>query len=137
MRIALSALLAGFICGAALAEGAPASPNPNVEHRGYETFEHYCASCHGVDGRGDGPVAASLKRKPRDLTRLADEYGRPLQKVKLIELIDGRRTPRSHGTPDMPVWGKRLYEGLDDRTTEATRRGTIFLIIDYLDSIQR
>jgi len=136
MRI-FGLVVAGILVhGIAWAQEPGANPNPNVEHRGYSTFEHYCASCHGLDARGDGPVAASLKRKPRDLTRLAEEYGSPLKKVELIELIDGRLTPRAHGTSDMPVWGKRLYEGIEDRTTEATRRGTIFVIIDYLDSIQ-
>jgi cytochrome c553 len=28
---------------------------------GSELFRMYCASCHGVDGRGDGPVAEALK----------------------------------------------------------------------------
>jgi mono/diheme cytochrome c family protein len=31
-------------------------------------FKAQCAPCHGVKGRGDGPVAASLQPKPADLT---------------------------------------------------------------------
>ncbi len=30
-----------------------------------------CVSCHGVDGKGDGPVAARLSTPPPDLTRIA------------------------------------------------------------------
>ena len=32
-------------------------------------FMQWCAGCHGESGRGDGPVAARLANKPRDLTR--------------------------------------------------------------------
>jgi len=32
-------------------------------------FRARCASCHGPDGKGDGPLAAALIPRPRDLTR--------------------------------------------------------------------
>lgn len=35
----------------------------------------YCASCHGVDAKGEGPVAKSLNVKPSDLTRIAARSG--------------------------------------------------------------
>ncbi len=36
-----------------------------IEH-GEQLFKMDCAPCHGVDGRGDGPAAASLNPKPRN-----------------------------------------------------------------------
>ena len=36
--------------------------------RGKVLYEQQCASCHGLDGQGNGPVAASLAHKPADLT---------------------------------------------------------------------
>jgi putative copper resistance protein D len=36
---------------------------------GARVFAANCALCHGADGRGDGPVAASLPIKPTDLTQ--------------------------------------------------------------------
>jgi putative copper resistance protein D len=35
---------------------------------GESLFEMHCASCHGPQGRGDGPAGGSLKTKPADLT---------------------------------------------------------------------
>ena len=42
---------------------------------GEEAYRRYCASCHGLEGKGDGPVAASLRRAPTDLTQLARRSG--------------------------------------------------------------
>lgn len=36
--------------------------------RGAELFPQHCASCHGADGRGDGPAAKGLDIPPADLT---------------------------------------------------------------------
>lgn len=35
---------------------------------GEAKFKQLCAACHGPDGAGDGPAAASLDPKPRDMT---------------------------------------------------------------------
>lgn len=35
---------------------------------GKEIYEKQCASCHGADGQGTGPIAASLRHPPADLT---------------------------------------------------------------------
>ena len=37
--------------------------------RGQALFADNCANCHGRDGRGNGPVAASLRIRPADLTQ--------------------------------------------------------------------
>lgn len=36
--------------------------------RGQSLFAQHCVSCHGPDGRGDGPLAKDLKIPPADLT---------------------------------------------------------------------
>jgi mono/diheme cytochrome c family protein len=38
---------------------------------GEKTFVRYCASCHGVGGTGNGPVAPALKPPPTDLTTIS------------------------------------------------------------------
>jgi len=35
---------------------------------GKEKYDQICASCHGPGGKGDGPAAAALDPKPRDLS---------------------------------------------------------------------
>ena len=37
--------------------------------RGRNVYREHCASCHGVDGDGQGKVAQDLSTKPRDLTK--------------------------------------------------------------------
>ena len=44
---------------------APTSPNLK---KGGTLFERYCTACHGVSGRGDGPMAEQWSRLPKDLT---------------------------------------------------------------------
>lgn len=37
---------------------------------GKQLYMQYCSSCHGIDGRGNGPVSPYLKIKVPDLTLL-------------------------------------------------------------------
>src|SRR5579864_4994022 len=41
---------------------------------GPDLYRAYCASCHGLDARGTGPAAASMKVKVPDLTLLAKNH---------------------------------------------------------------
>jgi mono/diheme cytochrome c family protein len=69
-------------------------------------YVRFCASCHGVTGRGDGPAAEALSPRPADLTRL--RYSMRL----LIRQIDGRQPIRAHGSAKMPVWGEVFAKSL-------------------------
>jgi mono/diheme cytochrome c family protein len=126
--------LAAF-AAAATAE-APATTTP-----GRVLFVTYCASCHGSDGRGQGPAAAALRTPPADLTRLSEKYGTPLSREPLAAFIDGREDVIAHGPREMPVWGRRFLEEGDPASpqlhAEAAVHRTILVLIDYLESIQR
>ena len=39
------------------------------DHRGKPAYDKWCAGCHGVEGRGDGPGARFMLPLPRDFTR--------------------------------------------------------------------
>ncbi|HBZ70121.1 MAG TPA: cytochrome C [Deltaproteobacteria bacterium] len=78
--------------------------------RGSELYRRYCASCHGVDGHGDGPLAASLSPKPADLTTLAKRHGGKFDETAVMMMIDGRLLIAQHGPRDMPVWGAIFAE---------------------------
>jgi mono/diheme cytochrome c family protein len=108
-----------------------------AEPSGRDLFVEYCATCHGADAKGHGPMASELKRPPADLTRLGDRFGVPLAKPKLVEVIDGRDMVRAHGTSEMPVWGKRMLQEVPPGAgTEAHKRGMIQVIVDWLDTVQ-
>jgi mono/diheme cytochrome c family protein len=126
-----------LLSGHALAQGELDDPEFRAE-LGRTIFLSYCASCHGKDGRGGGPSSKALKKPPADLTRLAARYGRPLPREQLAAFIDGRKDLASHGTREMPIWGERLYETEPPSDKLEHRKvGSIVLLIDYLDSIQR
>jgi mono/diheme cytochrome c family protein len=74
---------------------------------GRDSFEFYCATCHGVTGRGDGPVAPALKAPAADLTSLARRNGGMFPRQQVLSLLTGtgRQQPTAHGPSDMPVWG--------------------------------
>ena len=44
------------------------TPNPALMTRGKAIFAQTCATCHGPEGRGDGPGGAGLNPKPRNFT---------------------------------------------------------------------
>lgn len=48
------------------AEGAPATGGENPVQEAKEIFQTRCATCHGQDGRGDGPGAKLLTPKPQN-----------------------------------------------------------------------
>ena len=102
---------------------------------GRDIFRYYCASCHGTDGRGNGPVAAQLKTRPADLTKLAaTNRGQfPLDRVQAL-VTQGRPGTPTHGTSDMPVWGP-IFQSLDPLDKVARER--IDNVLAYIMSIQK
>ncbi len=80
---------------------------------GAEMYKTWCASCHGTQGKGDGPAAAALKKAPVDLTQLAKKNGGKFPTGRVRDYIDGTKEVAAHGSRDMPVWGtffRRLGE---------------------------
>ena len=97
----------------------------------------YCGACHGPHGKGDGIAGTFMRPKPADLTQIAKQNGGEFPFEHTMQVIDGRRTVRAHGDPDMPVWGEVLSE---NAAGSAQRRGvvngTLTMITDYIRSIQ-
>ena len=44
------------------------TPNPELIARGKAVYAQTCATCHGAEGKGDGPGATGLNPKPRNFT---------------------------------------------------------------------
>lgn len=72
---------------------------------GAALYARHCASCHGTEGRGDGPLAAALTARPSDLTTLSRRAGGHFDELAVMATIDGRRQVAAHGPREMPVWG--------------------------------
>ena len=112
-------------------------------------YQWSCVVCHGVDGKGTGPLAAELNTKPADLTTIAKRNNGVFPINRVYETIDGRQQVKSHGPREMPVWGFRYdpspihwsnraapdySDHVIDR--EAIIRGRIIALVDYLYRIQ-
>lgn len=108
-------------------------PSAAVNDLGSRLFRTHCATCHGVDGRGTGPMANQLRRAPPDLTRYAARNGGLFPSETVRRIIDGRDVA-SHGIGDMPVWGDVFRK--TDGVTETEVRARIDAIVRYLEAIQ-
>lgn len=103
-----------------------------------------CAVCHGVDGKGKGPLSGQLKVAPADLTILAKNNNGLFPVASVYETIDGRKVIAAHGTREMPIWGAYDRESLYPRDKlmypsydpEAVVRTRTLAIVDYLNHIQ-
>jgi len=120
-----------LLFGLVAACSSPASPSGDILYR------RYCASCHGMTGKGDGPVAASLRRPPSDLTTLTQRRGGRFDEGYVIAVVDGQQHVAEHGPRDMPVWGIVFDQELRDQPhTGYTVLLRARVLSDYLRSIQ-
>jgi hypothetical protein len=112
----------------------------NAAVSGEADFNMYCASCHGEDGKGDGPKAFGLSKPVPDITNLSVRYG-SFPREKLAKLIDGREPIAGHVDREMPVWGVWFKEeaaaelgGAEGDEGSVARR--VENLISYIESLQ-
>jgi mono/diheme cytochrome c family protein len=138
---------------AALALFMMSSVAAEEETIGSDEYRISCLSCHGVGGRGDGPLARFLTVPPSDLTILAKSNGGQYPELKpgafpflrVFQVIDGRAIVEAHGDRAMPVWGNRYlvdqpigpHEGACAGMYETVVRGRILELVYYIQSIQQ
>ncbi len=103
-----------------------------------EDYRAACAPCHGVDARGTGPVAASLRQPATDLTRLAARNGGTFPYDDTVAVIAGERAVDAHGTREMPIWSLR-FGAASGATAVASidARRRVALLARYLATLQR
>jgi len=99
---------ATIIMAAVLAAGSAAAQDAG---EGQALYERHCATCHGLEAEGNGPMAPALVLQPVDLTALTEANGGVFPMVRVVKRIDGRDPLVSHGSP-MPVYGE-FFEGDD------------------------
>lgn len=100
---------------------------------GQDTFEFYCATCHGRDGTGNGPMASSLKIPPADLTTLAARNEGQFSPEAVRELVTHESGTPAHGSSEMPVWGP-IFRTLEP--SERVVETRIENLINYVETIQ-
>ena len=139
-----SNLFAGAtLIGVALV-GAPVLSYAQGPDIGKQEYMFSCADCHGVDGKGNGPVAEYMKPKVPDLTVLAKHSGDVFPFARVYDVIDGRQVVEAHGPRDMLIWGNEFSREGENRSggyampqeLNSYARGKIIALIGYIYSLQ-
>ena len=130
-----TAILTGLFV-AATASGAYAQTS---EPSGSALYLLYCASCHGPQAKGDGPVAANMTTKPADLTTISKRNGGKFPSDTVYRNIDGRAAMKNHGS-SMPVWGDAFLRQKGQNTAAGGPdivKSRIDALVKYIESIQQ
>jgi mono/diheme cytochrome c family protein len=125
---------------AATEDGKRARPPESEEQpligsiQGNNLYRAYCASCHGEDAKGNGPMAGWLKVQPSDLTHIAARNGGNFPLERVDRIIAGEEAlPSGHGTRAMPIWGPVFSQVTRDQDLGRVR---IDNLARYLRDIQ-
>jgi mono/diheme cytochrome c family protein len=143
IKRALQLALALALVGAALPGVSKQSQSaPSVQEQipplirslqGADLYRVYCSSCHGIDGKGDGPVAPALKSKVPDLTLLTRNNGMKFPAPRVRQMILGDVFVAAHGSREMPIWGPIFHQVERDMDWGDVR---VTNLVEYLQSIQ-
>ena len=146
-RIVCLAAIVVLVCSVGMsAQTAPATSQPTtptIKHvaapyttptSGKEMYDAYCASCHGKDGKGDGPAAPALKMPVTNLTTLAAKSGGTFPAAHVAAMIQGDAMTPAHGSKDMPIWGP-IFMSISGHS-KADVQLRIRNLTNYLESLQ-
>jgi mono/diheme cytochrome c family protein len=134
--LVLAVALLGWISAGAQSPSAGGSEDVKLisSIQGPALYKAYCASCHGVDAKGNGPMAESLKARPSDLTRISARNAGTFPLMQIERIIRGEgQLQKGHGSREMPVWGPIFSQVEDDRDLGLVR---IDNLARYLRDIQ-
>jgi mono/diheme cytochrome c family protein len=128
-------LLVAVVCSASAQVKSQRQPTMRPVD-GAGIFRNYCAACHGIDGRGNGPVSKALKQGAPDLTRLSqrNDGAFPAIHVRSTIMFGADELLPAHGSKAMPIWGPIFHEIEFDQDLGNVRLENI---TKYLESIQR
>ena len=131
----LLGLVSSFVAVAIAGRGVDQTQlPPTYMPSGEQMYKQYCATCHGTDAKGDGPMAPLLKTQPPDLTTLAKRHAGKFPCEYVTNILEFGPGVSSHGSSDMPAWGPifRYF----DKQNERVVKQRIKNLCDYLASLQ-
>jgi mono/diheme cytochrome c family protein len=74
-----------------------------AEGQGKHVFDHYCATCHGEGGKGDGQNASNLDPPPPDLST-----SKNLADAAYLRRVIAEGSAAAGRSPLSPPWGRTL-----------------------------
>jgi mono/diheme cytochrome c family protein len=134
-RIFLCSLIVVLVSTLSLAQTVKKTPAPYTNPAsGSEMFKAYCASCHGVDGKGNGPAASAMKAPLPDLTQLSKKNGGTYPANHVAAIISGDANSPAHGSAEMPVWGPVFMRVSQSHQGQVQQR--IHNLTTHIESLQ-
>ncbi len=103
---------------------------------GRQNYAAYCASCHGVTGKGDGHAAAGLKQKPTDLTQLSAKNNGKFPWGAVSNVLESAGDRPDHVSAAMPNWWQAFSAQDPGNPTKFTASVRVHNLISYLKSLQ-
>lgn len=107
-----------------------------VLDEGREDFTENCAACHGADATGQGELAQSLVKRPKDLTTIARSKGGQFPFWYVFDVIAGDVPVPGHDTFQMPNYAQRM-RGQEASPGFPPAHVRILELTHYLESIQQ
>ncbi len=141
MKVSVEALAIALVLSLTVSE----APAQSVPDWGKAEYESNCASCHGLGGKGDGPLSEGFRPKAADLTTLSKRNDGVFPTQRVYEIIDGRQEIAAHGPRAMPVWGRDYRSQVPDVTLgdiqiyglkDAVAHNKLLALVDYLHRVQ-
>ncbi|HEB56220.1 MAG TPA: cytochrome c [Gammaproteobacteria bacterium] len=85
-----------------------------------QLYDFYCAQCHGLTGKGDGPnVTKDFKTDPRDFTSVVDMEKLSDADIRNVIMDGGAAVSKSEL---MPPWSTTIAEADVDKLTAYIRK---------------
>ena len=109
---------------------------------GQEEYRLHCAACHGMEGRGDGPIGQILKTPVPNLAMITERNGGKFPVQKIYDIIEGSSVVAAHGTRDMPLWGDRYRKAPQPQTPDQASMASdlaqqrVLSLVYYLGTLQ-
>ena len=130
--------LAVLVCGIFLFAASVASVQivasgqaSDRNEKGRRLYYQYCASCHGENAMGNGPVAATMKTVPPSLKSLKGPDGK-FPALRVQNIIAGEVDVPAHGSREMPVWGRYFRQKKGDSVAKLN----VYALTKYLEAFQ-
>jgi len=137
MRMLICGLLIPFVAGLAQQKSPDQPKKMEITYSlaGPEMYRTFCAPCHGLDGKGNGPAASALKKTPADLTLLSQKNGGTFPAGRVRNYIEGKDTKatEAHGSREMPIWGDVFRNIANDQGAVTYR---LYTLSTYLETLQ-
>jgi len=134
LAFGLGLLLVTFFCSTTVQATKETKAPPIHTVDGAEIFRDCCASCHGSDGKGNGPAASALRVKVPDLTQISNRAGGEFPTARIRAVIEGTEMVSAHGSRAMPIWGPVFHQIVNDQDLGSVRTANV---TRYIESIQR